>query len=80
MGRRNDHSRENIKQMAIQAGRDFIVDKGFSELSARKVAKEIGYTVETLYNVFDNFTDLICHINNDTDDENSDAPQGEQEV
>ncbi len=66
MGRRSDHSRDKIKQMAIDAGRNLIETKGFSGLSARKVAKEIGYTVGTLYNVFDNFTDLICHINYET--------------
>ncbi len=43
--------------------------KGFSGLSARKVAGEIGYTAGTLYNVFDNFTDLICHINATTLDD-----------
>lgn len=63
MGRRNEHSREQIKEMAIKAGREILEDKGFSGLSARNVAREIGYTVGTLYNVFDNFTDLICHIN-----------------
>lgn len=66
MGRRNEHSREQIKAMAISAGRELIESKGFSGLSARKVAREIGYTVGTLYNVFDNFTDLICHINAET--------------
>jgi len=66
MGRRNDHSRDKIKQMAIDAGRKIIEEKGFSGLSARKVAGEIGYTVGTLYNVFENFTDLICHINDKT--------------
>lgn len=66
MGRRNVHSRQQIKEMAISAGRDIIESKGFSGLSARKVAGKIGYTVGTLYNVFDNFTDLICHINSET--------------
>ena len=66
MGRRNEHSREEIKELAIRAGRKIIENKGFSALSARKVAGEIGYTVGTLYNVFDNFTDLICHINSET--------------
>jgi len=66
MGRRNEHSREQIKEMAINAGREILENKGFSGLSARKVAGEIGYTVGTLYNVFDNFTDLICHINLET--------------
>lgn len=69
MGRRNEHSRDKIKQMSIDAGRNLIKARGFSGLSARKVAGEIGYTVGTLYNVFDNFTDLICHINSYTLDD-----------
>jgi len=69
MGRRNEHSHDNIKQMAIDSGRNILQSKGFSGLSARKVAGEIGYTAGTLYNVFDNFTDLICHINSTTLDD-----------
>ena len=69
MGRRNEHSRQQIKERAIRAGREIIESKGFSGLSARKVAGKIGYTVGTLYNVFDNFTDLICHINSETLDD-----------
>jgi len=69
MGRRNEHSHDKIKQMAIDAGRNILETKGFSGLSARKVANEIGYTSGTLYNVFDNFTDLICHINSKTLDD-----------
>lgn len=69
MGRRNEHSHDKIKQMAIDAGRNILETKGFSGLSARNVAGEIGYTAGTLYNVFDNFTDLICHINSKTLDD-----------
>jgi len=69
MGRRNEHSHDKIKQMAIDAGRNILESKGFSGLSARKVGSEIGYTAGTLYNVFDNFTDLICHINSKTLDD-----------
>ena len=54
MGRRNEHSRDEIKEMAIEAGKKIIVEEGFSNLGARKIARAIGYTVGTLYNVFDN--------------------------
>ncbi len=63
MGRRNDHARKDIKQMAISAGLEIIEEKGFSGLSTRKVASRIGYSVGTLYNVFENFDDLVFHIN-----------------
>jgi AcrR family transcriptional regulator len=63
MGRRNDHTRKDIKEMAVKAGLDIIEENGFSGLSTRKVASKIGYSVGTLYNVFENFDDLVFHIN-----------------
>jgi AcrR family transcriptional regulator len=63
MGRRNDHSREEIKDMALQAGIELLETEGFSGLSARKIAARIKYTVGTLYLVFENLDDLILHIN-----------------
>lgn len=63
MGRRNEHTREQIKQMAIEAGKKILVEEGFSKLGARKIARAIGYTVGTLYNVFDNYLDIVLHIN-----------------
>jgi AcrR family transcriptional regulator len=63
MARRSDHSREELKELAIQAGLDIIKNEGFSKFSARKVAAKIGYTVGTLYNVFGTYDDLILHIN-----------------
>jgi AcrR family transcriptional regulator len=63
MGRRNDHTRKDIKAMAINAGLEIIEEKGYSGLSTRKVASKIGYSVGTLYNVFENFDDIVFHIN-----------------
>ncbi len=66
MGRRNEHSRKQIKEMAIEAGKKIIVEEGFPNLGARKIARAIGYTVGTLYNVFDNYLDIVLHINTET--------------
>ncbi len=63
MARRSDHSQDEIRKMAIKASRDIIAHKGLSALSARKIAREIGYTPGTLYLVFKNQDDLILHIN-----------------
>ncbi|TQV76222.1 TetR/AcrR family transcriptional regulator [Denitrobaculum tricleocarpae] len=63
MARRSDHTREEIKTMAVAAGRELIRDAGYAGFSARKVATAIGYTVGTLYNVFENHDDIILHIN-----------------
>lgn len=66
MARRSDHSREELKEMCINAGQKLVIEGGLAALSARKVAKEIGYTVGTIYNIFDNHDDLILHINSVT--------------
>ena len=63
MARRSDHSREELHQMALEAAEKIVVEQGFEGLSARKVAAGIGYTVGTLYLVFENIDDLILQIN-----------------
>jgi AcrR family transcriptional regulator len=69
MGRRSDHSRDEIREMAIAAAAKQVETEGLQSLTARKVASDIGYTVGTLYHVFLNFDDLIIHMNAQTIDE-----------
>jgi len=69
MARRSDHSREQIKEMALQSAERLINQQGYKGLSARKVAADIGYTVGTLYLVFKNQDEFILHINSRTLDE-----------
>ena len=69
MGRRSDHSRDEIREMAIDAAAKIVETEGFQSLTARKVASKIGYTVGTLYHVFRNFDDLVIHLNARTIDE-----------
>ncbi|MCK5791275.1 MAG: TetR family transcriptional regulator [Alcanivorax sp.] len=63
MARRNDHTREEIQGMAIDATRTLIAKEGLEGVSARKVAQKIGYTVGTLYQNFENIHELILHAN-----------------
>jgi len=63
MARRSDHSREELREMALAAAEQIVVEQGYDGLSARKVAAAIGYTVGTLYLVFENIDDLILNIN-----------------
>lgn len=63
MARRSDHSREEIRDMALAAAERIVDDEGFAGLSARKIAGRIGYTVGTLYLVFENIDELILHVN-----------------
>jgi AcrR family transcriptional regulator len=69
MGRRSDHSRDEIREMAIGAAAKIVETEGFKSLTARKVAAKIGYTVGTLYHVFRNFDDIVIHLNARTIDE-----------
>lgn len=63
MARRSDHSREEIREMALEAAENIVAEHGLEGLSARKVATAIGYTVGTLYLVFENIDDLILQVN-----------------
>lgn len=69
MARRGEHSKYEIKAMALAQARALIEQGGLSSVSARKVAGDIGYTVGSLYMVFDNLDDLILHVNASTLDE-----------
>ena len=63
MGRRKDHSREELLEMSITAGKQLVSEGGASALTARNVASKIGYTAGTLYNVFENLQGLATAIN-----------------
>ncbi len=45
MGRRSEHSRDEIREMAVNAAAEIVEKEGFQALTARKVAGSIGYTV-----------------------------------
>ncbi|MEQ1637979.1 MAG: WHG domain-containing protein [Methylococcales bacterium] len=62
MARRSEHTQEEIKQMVIQAAETIINEDGSAKLKARTLAMEIGYTVGSIYMVFNNMADLILHL------------------
>src|SRR5689334_1743951 len=66
MGRRNEHSRDELKDLALRAAGEIVDDQGAAALSMREVARRIGYTVGALYLVFGNLDDLIVHLNERT--------------
>jgi AcrR family transcriptional regulator len=63
MGRRSNHSREELQEMVIKAAREIVASEGVRELSTRKIVAKIGYTVGTLYHFFKNLDDIILHVN-----------------
>ena len=66
MGRRNEHSREELKALVLRTAGDIVAESGAAALSMREVARRIGYTVGALYLVFENLDDLIVHLNEQT--------------
>jgi AcrR family transcriptional regulator len=62
MARRNEHSRDELRELALAAAWDIVQENGLKALTARGVAVRIGYSPGTLYNVFGNLDDLILHL------------------
>ena len=52
--------------MALVAARHIVEAEGPRGLTARRVAGDIGYSVGTLYNLFQDLDDLILHLNGRT--------------
>jgi AcrR family transcriptional regulator len=66
MGRRSDHTRSELRALIIIEGHKHLAEVGFARFSAREVAKRIGYSIGTLYNVFGTLDALILAINTRT--------------
>jgi AcrR family transcriptional regulator len=66
MGRRSDHSREELEALILRAGHAHLAEVGFARFSAREVAKRVGYSIGTLYNVWGSLDRLLAAINSHT--------------
>lgn len=66
MGRRSDHTRQELEHLFVIEGHKHMAEVGFARFSAREVAKRIGYSVGTLYNVFGTLDQLLITINTRT--------------
>lgn len=66
MGRRSDHSRAELRELIIEEGHCQMAEHGFSRFSARQVARSIGYSVGTIYNLFPSLDHLLFAINTRT--------------
>ena len=69
MARRNEHSPQQIKERVLQAAETLVNEEGLAALKVREIAMEIGYTVASIYAVFDNMADLILQLNGRTLDD-----------
>ena len=68
MGRRSDHSRKELRELALTKATEIVEEEGLRGLAARRVAREIGYTIGTIYNLYDDLDDLILHMHGRTFD------------
>lgn len=66
MARRNDHSREELRSMSLEAAEQILATEGAQALSVRRIAQSIGYTHGTLYLLFQNLDGLLLEVNGRT--------------
>ncbi|MBS0240529.1 MAG: TetR/AcrR family transcriptional regulator [Proteobacteria bacterium] len=62
MGRRSTHTPEQLRQLILDAAQSIIEADGLVGLSAREIARRIGYSPGTIYNMFQNLDDVVLHI------------------
>ena len=69
MARRSDHSREELTALLLASARRFAESEGLGGIGARPIARDVGYTAGTIYNVFGNLDGLIMRLREETLDE-----------
>jgi AcrR family transcriptional regulator len=62
MGRRSSHTPEELRELILNVATELIEHDGLAALSARQIARRIGYSAGTLYNVFTDIDDLVLTI------------------
>jgi AcrR family transcriptional regulator len=73
MARRSDHNKQELMQLALQAGEAVLCEHGLAGFSTRAVAAKMGYTVGTLYHLFGDLNGFLLHLNARTLDALHDA-------
>ena len=66
MGRRSDHTRAELEALILGEGHRLMAETGSEGFSAREVAKRIGYSIGTIYNVCGSHDRLLSAINGRT--------------
>lgn len=66
MARRSDHTREQLREIILAEAHRHMAEVGFHRFSAREVAKRIGYSVGTIYNVYGSLDALLVAVNTRT--------------
>ncbi len=66
MARRSDHTRDELKKLILDESWKIVAEEGFEALTARRIAKNIGYAPGTIYNLFSAMNALYLTINGQT--------------
>jgi AcrR family transcriptional regulator len=66
MARRSDHTRPELHELILGEGHRLLAEGGYARFSAREVAKRIGYSIGTVYNVFGSLDLLMVALNSRT--------------
>lgn len=66
MGRRSDHTPEELRNLLIDCGHELMAERGFAKFSAREAARRAGYSVGTIYNVFGGLDPYLIAVNSRT--------------
>lgn len=62
MGRRSQHTPEQLRTLIVDAARRIVETNGIAKLSAREIARAIGYAPGTLYNMFENLDEILLRV------------------
>lgn len=62
MGRRSNHTPEQLRELVLRSAYAVIAENGLAGVSAREIARRIGYSPGTLYNLFDGLDDLVLQV------------------
>ncbi|MDO5657373.1 MAG: TetR/AcrR family transcriptional regulator [Paracoccus sp. (in: a-proteobacteria)] len=65
MARRPRKDPEELRLQILEAARRIIATDGPESLTARRLASEIGYTPGTIYNQFENLSQVLWEVNRD---------------
>jgi AcrR family transcriptional regulator len=62
MGRRSSHTPHELRELILVSAQQIIETHGLAGLSAREIARRIGYSPGTIYNMFENLDDVVLHV------------------
>jgi len=62
MGRRSTHTPQQLRVLLLDAAQEIIEAQGLAGLSAREIARRVGYSPGTIYNIFTNLDDVVLHV------------------